>query len=236
MKKYILIIATILLVISSCKKNDVGPGSGPHNVLPSKTDSSRVTDIDGNIYDTIKIGTQVWLQQDLKTTHYRDGSPIPLITNDSAWSKLTNGAYCNYNNDTTSASVYGRLYNWYVISNPAGICPAGWHIPTDSEWTVLITYLGGDSIAGASMKATTMWASNTGATNSSGFSGFPTGCRFYNGSFIDMGVLGLFWSASAYNDNVAWYQTLNYRNSELVPDVILKQAGFSCRCIKDQNL
>ena len=202
---------------------------------PKLTDSSyKVVDVDGNVYDTIKIGTQVWLQEGLKTTHYRDGSAIPMITGDSAWSTLTTGAYCVYNNDTSNTNVYGMLYNWYAITNPSNICPAGWHIPTDSEWVVLINYLGGDSIAGAALKSTGSWdAPNTNATNSSSFNGLATGYRHYNGTFNDMGVLGIFWTSSSYNVNAAWYETLDYRNAQLVPDIILKQAGFSCRCIKD---
>jgi uncharacterized protein (TIGR02145 family) len=238
MKTYFLIIAILMLAGSSCKKSEPGNSSNHNNnVLPPKpvdSSSNHVTDIDGNVYTTIKIGTQTWLAQNLNTTHYRDGSPIQLVTSDTAWSNLKTGAYCYYNNDTTYATSYGRLYNWYAINNPVGISPAGWHIATDSEWTVLITYLGGDSIAGGAMKATTLWnAPNTGATNESGFDGVPSGYRHYNGTFDNLGVLGLFWTASSYNATVGLYKTLNYRNSELVPDIIIKTAGFSCRCIKD---
>jgi uncharacterized protein (TIGR02145 family) len=234
MKKYLLFIS-VIIIAASCKKNDVNGNGGSTGLPPKPIDSLRiVTDIDGNVYDTIKIGTQVWLQEGLKATHYRDGSAIPMVMSDSAWGKLTTGAYCVYNNDTSNINVYGRLYNWYAITNPSNICPVGWHIPTDSEWVVLINYLGGDSIAGAALKSTASWSlPNTNATNSSGFNGLATGYRYYNGGFADMGVLGIFWTSSSYNSNAAWYETLNYRNAELVPDIILKQAGFSCRCVKD---
>jgi uncharacterized protein (TIGR02145 family) len=237
MKQYILILSILLVVICSCKKSNVGNHTIPPPVTDTTTtaqSNTKVVDYDGNVYDTIKIGDQVWLQEGLRATHYRNGADVPGVTADTVWSKLTTGALCSYNNDTMYINSFGYLYNWYAISNPAGLCPKGWHIPSDSEWSVLVANLGGPDVAGGALKTTTVWSSpNTGATNSSGFMGYPTGYRYYNGAFQTIGNLGTFWSSTKYNDSVAIYRTLNYRNSEFVSNVINARAGFSCRCIRD---
>ena len=138
-----------------------------------------VTDIDGNVYQTVTIGTQVWMVENLKTTRYIDGTAIPLDTNSSTWGGLTTPGYCWYNDSAIYGNTYGALYNWYAV-NTGKLAPAGWHVPTDSEWTVLTTYLGGETVAGGKLKdtGTTYWQSpNTGATNASGFLALPGGFR-----------------------------------------------------------
>lgn len=144
--------------------------------------NEKVIDIDGNIYQAVKIGKQLWLAENLKVIHYRNGDPIQHIIDDIQWHNGGFGAYCNYGNDQTNATIYGCLYNWYAVNDKRNICPSGWHIPTEAEWTVLVNYLGGDSIAGGKMKeaGTIHWESpNTGAINISGFSALPGGGRFY---------------------------------------------------------
>ncbi|MBI4645984.1 MAG: fibrobacter succinogenes major paralogous domain-containing protein [Bacteroidia bacterium] len=115
-------------------------------VLVLQNQAQTVTDIDGNIYNTIIIGTQEWMQENLKVIHYRNGDAIPDVTGDTQWSNLSTGAYCNYNNNESNALIYGRLYNWYAVADSRNICPAGWHTPTDAEWTTLTDYLGGFNI------------------------------------------------------------------------------------------
>ncbi|MCB9034580.1 MAG: PKD domain-containing protein [Chitinophagales bacterium] len=193
-----------------------------------------MTDIDGNIYKTIQIGTQTWMAENLKTTHYNDGTIIPNITDNTAWNNLTTGGWCYYNNDVSNNTIYGKLYNWYSV-NTGKLAPTGWHVPTDAEWTTLINYLGGESIAGGKMKSTSsLWNSpNTGATNSSGFSGLPTGGR--NGTvFIYIGEETWIWSSTEYA--IPPYAYLHALRNVLVTSKRghdYKFFGFSVRCIKD---
>lgn len=141
--------------------------------------TNSVKDIDGNKYKTIKIGTQIWLSENLKTTTYNDGTAIPLVKNYDAWAELSTQAYCWYNNDSTNKEVYGALYNWYAV-NTKKLCPEGWHVPSDEEWTELRTYLGDKGNAGLALKesGTSHWKSpNSDASNTTGFTGLPGGYR-----------------------------------------------------------
>ncbi len=204
-----------------------------------------VTDVDGNVYQTVIIGTQIWLQSNLKVTHYRNGDPIPNVTDDTAWGNLTTGAYCNYDNEVAKRSddknvsdvaTYGRLYNWFAVNDSRNIAPAGWHVPTDAEWRALMNYLGGESIAGGKMKeeGTTHWQSpNTGATNESGFTALPGGYRVNYGVFAGIGTLGYLWSSTEYNTSLAWFRNLSYDSAAVRRSVTDKQVGFSIRCIKN---
>lgn len=191
-----------------------------------------VTDIDGNVYATIQIGTQTWMAENLKTTKYNDGTAIPNITDNTAWEGLTTGAWCNYNNDVNNNSTYGKLYNWYAV-NTGKLAPAGWHVPTDAEWTTLTNYLGGDE--GDKMKATTLWTAYAGITNtnSSGFTGLPAGFRNYFGTFTSIGSYGYFWSSPEYNTSNAWYRMLFYNYSDAYSTSGYKRNGFSVRCVRD---
>ena len=156
-----------------------------------------MTDIDGNTYQTVKIGNQWWIAENLNVTHYQNGDAIPNVTDSAAWWGLTSGAYCNYNNDAANVAVYGRLYNWYAVHDSRNIAPAGWHVPSDAEWQTLVDYLGGDPVAGGKMKeaGTTHWISpNTGATNESGFSGLPGGYRHTDGYYYDISYSASFWT------------------------------------------
>jgi uncharacterized protein (TIGR02145 family) len=230
MKTYFLILI-VLVAASSCKKDDTNPSPKP--VI---TPSNKVTDIDGNVYDTIKIGSQVWLMEDLKATHYRDGSSIPGVADSAQWSNLLTGASCSYNNDSNNEKIYGRLYNWYAVTNPAGISPVGWHIPTDSEWTILINYLGGQYAAGGEMKSeSTLWgASNVGATNSSSFTSIPAGTRYSrNGTFYDMGKYAYYWTSTPYNINGAFSIGIIDGSAGVYRYEYGKTSGFGCRCVKD---
>jgi uncharacterized protein (TIGR02145 family) len=196
-----------------------------------------VTDIDGNIYSTVTIGTQVWMKENLKVTHYRDGDTIPNITDSTSWTNLNSGAYCSYNNDTSFISTYGLLYNWYAVIDSNNIAPQGWHIPTLIEWQTLVMELGGISIAGGKMKEadTLHWLSpNAGATNESEFTALPTGLRHYfSGQFMDISQLTMFWSSTACDTIRAYNCYLNNSNIEATLPVAWFEMGFSVRCIKD---
>jgi len=193
-----------------------------------------VKDIDGNVYKTVTIGTKVWMAENLKTTKYNDGTAIPLVADDKAWEALTTPAYCWYNNDATAnKKTYGALYNWYTV-NTKKLCPTGWHVPTDAEWTTLTTYLGGESVAGGKLKETgiTHWTTpNTGATNETGFTALPGGSR--NGAYYFIGYYGSWWSATEYDAIIAWYRYLYYYKSTVTRDNYAKQVGFSVRCLRD---
>lgn len=196
-----------------------------------------VTDINGNIYLTVKIGDQWWMAENLRVTHYRDGDPIPNVTDGVTWGGLTTGAYCDYNNDIANVVNYGRLYNWFAVNDSRNIAPAGWHVPSFEEWQTLVDFLGGDQIAGGKIKeaGTTHWTSpNTGATNESGFTGLPAGYRYIeSGYFNHMGLSAFFWSSSESSSTIGCYRALNYDDSAVGRPNVNKSYGFSVRCVRD---
>jgi len=195
-----------------------------------------VTDIDGNVYKTITIGTQVWMVENLRTTKYRNGDPIPNVTDSTAWSSLTTGAYCNYNNDANFSTIYGSLYNWNAVNDSRNIAPTGWHVPSDTEWTILTTFLGGESVAGGKLKetVTTHWLSpNTGATNETGFAALPCGDRSFVGKFEVVGFDGIWWSSTAGDISSAWYRFVYFSGSSVTRGSSSQTSGFSVRCVKD---
>ena len=196
-----------------------------------------VTDIDGNHYLTLKIGDQWWMMENLEVTHYRNGDPIPNVTNAGEWAGLSTGAYCNYDNDTSNVPVYGRLYNWYAVVDSRNIVPEGWHVPSDAEWQTLVDYLGGGTVAGGKMKevGTVLWVPpNTGATNESFFGGIPGGFCSYLGMFSGIGYQADFWSCTEGDpDLFGWYRELFYYYSEVLRSITNKESGLSIRCVKD---
>jgi len=185
---------------------------------------------------TIVIGTEQWMNKNLDVAFYRNGDPIPQVTNATAWDALTTGAWCYYNNDSTQGNKYGKLYNWYAVNDPRGLAPQGWHVPSDAEWTILETTLGGSSVAGGKMKeaGTLNWtAPNTGGNNNSGFAGLPGGFRSINGSFNDVGFEGYWWSSTGTTPTYAWFRLLNYNLGALGRFNFDKRNGFSVRCLRD---
>ena len=195
-----------------------------------------ITDIDGNVYQTVLIGNQVWMAENLKVSKYRDGTAIATGHSNSAWANLSSGAYAMYDDNSNNGETYGYLYNWYAVDDSRNIAPEGWHIPTDNEWQELVDYLGGSSVAGGKMKetGTNHWNSpNTDATNESGFTALPGGYRYYNGFYSHMGNLGTFWSSTESNSYTAWYRLLHYNRSDVYRYYYGKRYGFSVRCIRD---
>lgn len=203
-------------------------------------------DSDGNAYRIVTIGTQVWMAENLKTTKYNDGTAIPNVTDNATWGGLSTGAYCDYNNNSSNSTTYGKLYNWYAVDNNAStkmasnggrnICPVGWHVPNDAEWTTLITYLGGESAAGGKLKesGTTHWTTpNFGATNETGFTALPGGYRNWDGwSFSEMGTSGRWWSSSPNFTNADFVVMYNFDSSCKIY-LAMRTFGFSVRCIRD---
>jgi len=217
----------ILVIAAGCKKDDNKPET--------------VIDVEGNAYEIVTIGTQVWMAENLRTSSYNDGTAIPLVTDATAWTNLDSPAYCWNNNDEINLGVtYGAFYNFYAVDNASNggknICPDGWHAATDAEWSTLVDYLGGNDLAGGKMKTTgtTYWnALNEGATNSSGFSALPGGDRWIDGQFYNRGINAHFWTATAVNLTDAWYRGLvcDDKNTYRYQDP--KTNGFSIRCIRD---
>jgi len=205
-----------------------------------------VTDIDGNIYKTVKIGNQVWMAENLKTTHFRNGEEIPVVTVYAEWNNLTTAASCVYNNDSTKLSVYGRLYNGYAVSDNRNICPAGWHVPSKEEWETLISYLGGKSIAGGKLKepGSAHWGSTNHTIDTiSGFNALPGGRRDNYGAFYNIQADGSFWSSTEFEDTgdkksveeatVMWSENMDMSETSIDGYVYGKYVGLSVRCIKD---
>ncbi len=228
MSYFFVVMGVVLMLYSSCgKKND-------DNTIGT------VKDIDGNIYHTVTIGPQVWIVENLKTTRYRNGNAIPNISDNGQWSSLSTGALCNYGNDATIANKYGKLYNWYAVKDSRNIAPVGWHVPTEIDKANLITFLGGENIAGGKMKSTGTIEAGTGlwyssdkwATNESGFTGFPGGLRSSDGTFGKIGKYGGWWHSSETGSGLSWYMSYddNFVSKNYSGD---KNAGFSVRCLRD---
>ena len=197
-----------------------------------------VTDVDGNIYHTVQIGNQCWTQSNLKVSKFRDGGNILNITGEIQWEQThtsSMGGWCNYNNDSSNGVTYGKLYNWYAVSDSRGLCPTGWHVPSDEEWTILTTYLGGTSVAGGEMKSTTGWIFGGNGTNTSGFSALPGGIRSGgSGLFTTLGNHGDWWSSTSpcWNCHPWVYRLENY-SAAVTRYGDTHRSGFSIRCLKD---
>jgi uncharacterized protein (TIGR02145 family) len=216
-----LIIGLAFIFTNSCSKDE------------GNKNPSSITDKDGNVYTSVTIGSQVWMVENLKTGKLNDGTALVYAADITSWINLsTNPGYCWYNYDAaTYKTPYGALYNWYAVGT-GKLCPTGWHVPSDTEWLALESFLGGHAVAGAKLKetGTTHWlAPNTGATNESGFTGLPTGFRYDWGSiFQGFGSQGWWWSAT---QSSVW--DLVSGNTELGASVLPEKAGASVRCLKD---
>jgi uncharacterized protein (TIGR02145 family) len=236
--------------------NDAGTAYGNEIFFITRGETGTVSDIDGNTYSTIAIGTQVWMAENLKTTKYANGIPIPYVNTSGAWAALNtpDKAYCYYNNNSSNNSTYGALYTWAAAMNGAasstaspsgvqGACPTGWHLPSDAEWTILTDYLGGTSVAGGKLKetGTTHWQSpNTDATNESGFTALPGGGCFI-GSFQYVGQEGIWWSSTSfvpppteyYQYTNAWIRGMWYNSIIADRSHLPEKNGNTIRCVKN---
>jgi len=224
------------VLVMACLASSVFGQKSVKEISPEHQET-KVQDIDGNIYNTIKIGNQTWMAENLKTTRYLDGSSIPLVVDDVAWSALTSGGYCwFYNDPATYKNTYGAIYNWYTVTDSRKLCPQGWHVPSDGEWNILISCLGGPGEAGGKMKEsnTLHWISpNIGATNESGFIALPGGDRHDNGPFYDVGYYCYWWSATEKEATKAWMYCIIKTSPEIERSYFTKNDGFYVRCIKE---
>jgi uncharacterized protein (TIGR02145 family) len=202
-------------------------------------DYGSMTDYDGNSYKTIKIGSQTWMVENLKTTHLNNGKPIQQVTDNDAWSKLTTPGYSWYNNDPDILNVkylYGALYNYYTIETGC-LCPRGWHVPADEEWYRMITFLGEYENAGGKLKEAGFdhWSKpNAGATNESGFTALPGGKRLGGGTFGLIGYYGFWWTSLDTRTQLVWGESLSYDYPSVSSAVDPSNNGYSVRCVKDQ--
>lgn len=226
MKKEIWISAVVILAftmfLTRCKKDEKQPDP--------------LTDFDGNLYKTVKIGNQTWMAENLKTTKLNDGTPISLVKGENEWRESTTPGFCWYNNDEASfKDTYGALYNWYSAAT-GKLCPAGWHIPEKQEWILLGEFLIDSTKAGGKLKeaGTSHWLTpNKGADNSSGFTALGAGIRYFEGTFAsNLSYTGI-WSFSETEHDEAWYISLFYAEAGLSLDHRNKKYGFSVRCLKD---
>jgi uncharacterized protein (TIGR02145 family) len=197
--------------------------------------TSSCMDYDGNAYPTLIIGNQEWMAENLRVTHYRNGNAIPFVNDNTTWAALTTGAHTWYNNDQGLYAKYGILYNWYAVTDARNLCPTGWHVPSDAEFTTLTTYLGGENIAGGKMKSgSLLWANPVADnTNTSGFSGLPGGDRMNGGTFSDLYYMATWWSLSEYSAASAWIRYLFNTDSQVHRVYAPKPYGYNVRCIRD---
>jgi uncharacterized protein (TIGR02145 family) len=195
-----------------------------------------LTDIDGNVYDSVIIGTQIWMVQNLKVSRYNNGEFINYVIDKTIWDSQKKGGYCNYDNDPNIAKDYGRLYNWYAVMDSRKICPSGWHVPSLSEWNTLVDFVGGVQVAGIKLKeaGTEHWElSDYHVKNESGFTGLPGGYRWYYGVYDDLHANGLWWSTTEYDSSEANAFRLNWAAEEALYRTAEKFYGHSVRCLKD---
>ncbi len=249
---WILIISSIIIILTvSCKKED------PEPILMT------LNDIDGNIYQTVLIGEQRWMAENLKTTRYRDGSAIEFPGDDSLeWENNTNGAYAWYNNDPGNKNIYGALYNWYAVTSDKELCPAGWHVSTSADWARLISYLMGKykltnnegdmNAIGNKLKSCYMVNSPLGGecstethprwdffattygTDDYNFSALPGGDRLHTGGFTSIGVYGFWWSVNTTDEDLLKkYHYINYDRSKVFSNFKHKNYGQSVRCVRN---
>jgi uncharacterized protein (TIGR02145 family) len=243
MNKYLirslLLLLFFLILTNSCKKKE--EEIGRINFNPNIAYGS-LTDQDGNTYKTVTIGAQVWMAENLKTTKFRNGDPIPNVADNTEWENLATGGYCTYDNDLKNLTAYGHLYNWYSVNDPRNIAPEGWHVASDSEWTTLNNYLGGGIAAGEKLKetGTIHWSVDNSETNESGFTALPGGFRnnmtfagqkaLYH--YSDIGLDGYWWTSTESESTGAIIRFFAYDNT-LLTRSFLSHYGCSVRCVKD---
>lgn len=214
-------------------KNSVGYGLGPVKEFTTLNDGSAgtVTDIDGNVYSAITIGTQTWMKSNLKVKRYRNGGSIQANLSSTQWKGTSAPAYASYNDNSSNDASYGKLYNWYTVSS-GSVCPTGWHVPSETEWNTLTDFLGGDLAGGKMKSVSNLWtAPNVNATNSSGFSALPGGRRVgSDGSYSGLGTSGLWWTS---NTSVPLAILIENATTKVLAVDPEKRDGLSIRCIKD---
>lgn len=226
------LIAGVLYYVRAYATNSVGTSYGAQRSL--RSDPAYLMDADGNAYRTITIGTQTWMEENLKTTTYNDGSPIPNVKSANSWALLITGAYCWYSDAITNKNIYGALYNYYAVADSRGLSPTGWHIATKEEWATLVAYVGGESIAGVKLMESgpKHWKPGNIATNESGFTALPGGDRYRN-DYYYIEFKGSWWTATEFDSSNAWSPAMasSYQDVRIYENE--KSVGLSVRCVKD---
>jgi len=193
-------------------------------------------EMDGYRYYGVVLGDQCWFAENLRTTVYADGTAIPLVVDNAAWPDLSMGVWCLYDNDPAQPHGYGKLYNGYAATDPAGLCPTGWHVPTDGDWTALETHLANAGYGGAegtALKSSTGWIDGGSGSDAVGFSALPGGNRnIYTGNFFAAGRLGYWWSSTV-SGNSAFYRGLDSDSPTISSGTYGLRRGFSVRCLRD---
>jgi uncharacterized protein (TIGR02145 family) len=213
------------------------------NIHEKQNNSFKVKDIDGNIYETVVIKNQIWFKENLKTTRFNNGDKIQIIIDSNRWANTNQPAYSYFNNDTLNKSIFGNLYNWYVVNDLRGVCPQGWRVPEDSDWTTLSINFGGPQNSGSELKSElNYWENNQKNSNISGFSALPSGHRNENGLYERMHSYCYFWSKNEYQGDAcvegfscAHECSLQDETSYFLQDWGFKQRGMAIRCIKEKD-
>lgn len=233
---YITAIFSLILMHQAASR----PHTHPHEsfYISSNNDTVNKTgelvDINGNTYETVRIGTQVWMAENLNVSQYSNGDPIPRVTDDKEWENIKEGAYSYYRNFWYFGRVYGAIYNWHAVNDERGLCPEGWRVPDDSDWRALSDYLDGRENAGGKLKARSLrWMRpNEGATDKTGFSALPGGYRHSNGTFYNIRQFGDYWTSLGFPDGYAFFRSFCNRYPYIHEGVYSKNAGAYVRCIK----
>jgi uncharacterized protein (TIGR02145 family) len=229
---WLLLLSQPLILITSCDESE-------QNTIPDYTgQTGQITDIEGHVYNTIGIGSQIWMIENLRTTLLNDGTQIPLVSNDSLWNRIISPGYCWYKNDSTTFGIaYGTLYNFHTVASGL-LCPVGWHVPDKSEWETLTAFLGGDDIAGGKLKDyySSYWQGpNYCIVNNFGFNALPGGKRLsITGRFDESGLRGYWWTSSSMDGHFAISKSMSNLSLKLDNLASGKNEGFNIRCIKDQ--
>jgi len=237
---HLILVEFVLVLANSCKKDGDNNNNNNRGIIfnPNLTYGT-IIDIDENVYKTIKIGTQTWMAENLKTSHYSNGDLIGTTTPATldVTAEATPKYQWAYDGNESNAATYGRLYTWFAVTDSRNICPTGWHVPTVEEWEILTEYLGGITVAGGKMKetGTTHWLiPNEGTNNETGFTALPGGERFYFGPFTFAGEFGSWWSSTEDSSAMASNRGMNYRDRDIFRYYNYKQSGFSVRCLMDK--
>jgi uncharacterized protein (TIGR02145 family) len=188
-----------------------------------------------DIYPTITIGGQKWMAKDLMTSRYSNGDAIEQVENDTTWKYVETGAWCWFNNDSIDHKGFGKLYNWHVVNDSRNVCPSGWRVPTDSDWAILTSHLGGENTAGLKLKTRKdkVWKNRVDYGNASGFDAMPGGVRYSNGSFFDKYYFGYYWSSTIDKPGFSWSRVIDNYNDFIIVSVGFQNNGFSIRCLKN---
>jgi uncharacterized protein (TIGR02145 family) len=223
------IFLILLLCVFGCKQEEI---SENNSIIVIQ--GNGVIDVDDKYYPTVIIGNQEWMQKNLAVAKYKNGNPINYVTNNTDWANTNDGAFCMFENVLDHDSVYGKLYNWFAVHDTSGLCPQGWHVPTDNDWAILESNLGGAQIAGGELKSIYGWEQpNIGATNFSAFTALPGGYREGNGFFHNNGLSGGWWTSSVSDSFTSFGRSLNHSNSNVGRGNFHRVLGFSVRCIRD---